>query len=160
MPMRRRDLAWLGVFTDPFARLRRPVSDIKSSPRIILEDDVLLVPGCALDCLAHKTPTLMVLFSDVLSDYQFSISNTVSLFHPRHGLKHPGVGRRREITREFIRGFTGVFVGVGMDLRGDGWGWRAGSATPANLGLPREPRVGFRVFVRLPRPLVVARFGI
>ena len=55
---------------------------------------------------------------------------------------------------------TGVFVGVGMDLRGDGWGWCAGSATPANLGLPREPRVGFRVFVRLPRPLVVARFGV
>ena len=52
--MGRRDLAWLGVFTDPFARLRRPVSDIKSSPRIILEDDVLLVPGCALDRLAHK----------------------------------------------------------------------------------------------------------
>src|SRR5438874_10588741 len=60
-----------------------------------------------------KTPTLMVLFSDVLSDYQFSISNTVSLFHPRYALKHPEVGRRGEITREFLRGFTGVFVDVG-----------------------------------------------
>src|SRR4029079_1519309 len=90
--MRRCDLAWFAFFTDPFARLGRPVRDIKSSTRIILEDDVLLVSGCALDRLAHKTPTLNVLFSDQLPYYQFSIPNPASLFHPRHGLKHPKVG--------------------------------------------------------------------
>src|SRR2546421_8618742 len=105
-----------------------------------------------------KTPTLTTLFSDELPDYHFSISNTASLFHPRHGLKHPEVGRRGEITREFVRGFTGMLVGVAMDLRRGGCGW-CRSATPANLGLSREPCVGFDVFVGLPRPLVVARFG-
>ena len=34
------------------------------------------------------------------------------------------------------------------------------SATLANLGLPREPCVGFGVFVGLPRPVVIARFGV
>ena len=34
------------------------------------------------------------------------------------------------------------------------------SATPANLGLPRESCVGFRVFVGPPRPVVILRLGV
>jgi hypothetical protein len=37
---------------------------------------------------------------------------------------------------------------------------RYGSATPADLGLPRQPRVGFRVLVWLSRPIVVPRSGV
>ena len=34
------------------------------------------------------------------------------------------------------------------------------SATPANLGLARQPCVGLDVFVGLPRPLVIPCFGV
>jgi hypothetical protein len=37
--MRRRDLAWLAVFPDPFTRLGRPVSDDIGPTRVILEND-------------------------------------------------------------------------------------------------------------------------
>src|SRR5438105_3472275 len=39
IPMRRRDLGWLAVLTDPFTRLSRPASDIIGPARIILKDD-------------------------------------------------------------------------------------------------------------------------
>jgi hypothetical protein len=67
LPMRRRDLAWIAVFTDPFARFRRPVSDIKNPTRIILEDDGLLVLGALSIAWRIKTPTLKVLFSEVIT---------------------------------------------------------------------------------------------
>ena len=61
-PMRRRDLAWLAVFTDPFTRLRRPVSDVIGPKHVILEDYGLPVPRCGLNRTAHaKTPILTVL---------------------------------------------------------------------------------------------------
>jgi hypothetical protein len=39
IPMRRRDVDWLAVFTDPSTRLGRPASDIIVAPRIFFEDD-------------------------------------------------------------------------------------------------------------------------
>ena len=51
--MRRRDLAWLAAFTDPFACLRRPVCDVIGSRRIILKDDDIPLPWRGVDRLAH-----------------------------------------------------------------------------------------------------------
>src|SRR5258706_10865337 len=51
--MRRRNLGWSAVFTDPFTGLRRPVSDVIGSLRIILKDDGTPIPRCGLDHLAH-----------------------------------------------------------------------------------------------------------
>src|ERR1700682_40840 len=53
IPMRRLDLARLAVFTDPFSRLGRPVSDIVDPVRIILEDDDFPVPRCGFNRTAH-----------------------------------------------------------------------------------------------------------
>lgn len=62
IPLRRPDLDWFAVLTDPLTRLRRPVSDVTSPTRIILEDDGAPVLRCGLDRLAHaKTPVLIVL---------------------------------------------------------------------------------------------------
>jgi hypothetical protein len=59
IPMRRRDLAWLAVFADPFTSLRRPVGDIIGPARIILEDDNVPVPRRGFNGSAHvKTPIL------------------------------------------------------------------------------------------------------
>src|SRR6266403_356224 len=60
--MRRRNLGWSAVFTDPFTRLRRPVSDVIGSLRIIHKDDGTPVPRCGLDHLAHAKDA----YSDVV----------------------------------------------------------------------------------------------
>ena len=52
-PMRRRDLAWLAVFPDPFTRLRRPASDDIGPTRVILENDEFPISRCGLDRVAH-----------------------------------------------------------------------------------------------------------
>ena len=44
IPMRRRDLDRLAVFTEPFTRLGRPVSDVIGPACIILQDDRGSVP--------------------------------------------------------------------------------------------------------------------
>jgi len=51
--MRRRDLARLTVFPDPFTRLSRPLSDIIGPAPIILEDDGVPIPWCGLNGTAH-----------------------------------------------------------------------------------------------------------
>ena len=60
--MRRRDLAWLAVFPDPFTRLGRPVSNVTGPTRFILENDDVPIFGCGPDRVAHvRMPILTVL---------------------------------------------------------------------------------------------------
>ena len=66
--MRRRDLAWLIVFPNPFTRLSRPVNDVIGSIRIILKNDDFPISRCGLDRVAHaKTPILTVLSGHFIS---------------------------------------------------------------------------------------------
>jgi hypothetical protein len=80
--MRRRDLAWLAVFPDPFTS--GPVSEVIGPTRVILEDDNFTIPRCGLDRLAHVK---YAYFDGVIGPFLLHFANTGSLFHPWRSLK-------------------------------------------------------------------------
>jgi hypothetical protein len=51
--MCRRDLARLAVFSDPFTRLSRPMSDVIGPTCVILENDDLPISRCGFGRVAH-----------------------------------------------------------------------------------------------------------
>ncbi len=53
MPIRRRDLAWLPIFLDPRTRVSRPVSELKGSTGVILENDDFPILRYGFDRTAH-----------------------------------------------------------------------------------------------------------
>jgi hypothetical protein len=68
-PVRRRDFAWLAIFTNPFSGRQpfgdikaaaRAFGDIKSAARIIYLDDKLGVSRCGLNRVAHGNTRLLV----------------------------------------------------------------------------------------------------
>src|SRR3979490_2264567 len=66
--MRRRDLAWLALFTDPLTRLSRPVTDVISPTCIILKDDRIPIPRCGCNSFAHvKDAVLTMLYGQFVS---------------------------------------------------------------------------------------------
>jgi len=84
--MRRRDLAWLAVFPDPFARLSRPMSDVIGPTRVILENDDFSISRCGLERLAHAKDA----HSDgVIGPFVLYFRNTQTLFHTWQGSSTP-----------------------------------------------------------------------
>jgi hypothetical protein len=82
IPMRRRVLDRLSVFTDPSTGLRRPVSDIIGPKRPILDEDDVFIPRCGLNRMGQWKPPL---FCRVIAPFLFA--NTGSVFPPVAGLK-------------------------------------------------------------------------
>src|SRR6185295_17679115 len=95
LPMRRRDLAWIAVFTDPFARFRRPVRDIKNPTCIILEDD-----ASGIFDVAHWSPEAGEWISENGEPSKITPTHWQPLPHdrylqPSHPSSHAGRARRR-----------------------------------------------------------------
>src|SRR5260370_10893781 len=128
IPTRRRDLARLAVFADPSTSLKRPVSDVKHTKDIILENDDLPVSRCGLDRVTHVKHACS---ADVIGSFLLHFANTGNLFHPWQGLKYPFLARASPKPKSIISARP----------RRRGLGARRGGrpARPPPHGGPRRP---------------------